>query len=75
MDRFSVVITGVGSHHSAQATDIDALLSSFVAQLRAAGHGDLRCTLTTNACDESIEAPPARLSELATAMAAPAREE
>lgn len=71
MDRYSVVITGAGPHHSAQAADVDALLAAFVAQLRALGHADVRCRLTTNAREELLEPASAPKEEPAPAAASP----
>lgn len=64
-DRYSVSLTGAGPHHSAQDTDVEKLLASFVAQLRAAGHSDVRCLLTVNAQEQRVEPLPSRPVHLA----------
>lgn len=38
MDRWTLVISGGGAHHSGSPTDIDALASEFLAKLKASGH-------------------------------------
>ena len=59
MDRWALVITGMGPHHSGQDVDVEKLAADFITAMRAAGHGDVRCTLTSNGRDERVE-PVAR---------------
>lgn len=69
-DRWTIVISGAGSHHSAQASDVDALAAEFMMKLRAAGH-QASGALTANSMSFPIDAPqtiaarPAHLDELA----------
>jgi hypothetical protein len=75
MDRYTVIITGSGPHHSGAPNDIDAILGRCLADLRASGHADVRVTLTANGRDENVEpaatiaTPPARLSDPSVTLA------
>ena len=75
-DRWTIVISGAGPHHSAQATDVDALAAEFMMRLRAGGH-QASGALTANSMSFPIEAPPAiaerpaQLEELAVLVSEP----
>ena len=37
MDRWTLIITGGGAHHTGHDTDVDALAAEFIEKLRASG--------------------------------------
>jgi len=67
-DRWTLVISGEGPHHSGQGADVDALAADFLLRLRAGGHRAAG-SLTAHGQSFALEAPiaerPAQLDELA----------
>jgi hypothetical protein len=64
MDRWSLVIHGLGPHHSGSDADVEKAAARFLASLKAAGHVELGAKLVMMSSEEAIVP--------ATSVAAPA---
>lgn len=59
MGNWNVTITGVGSHHNADPSDVEQMTLKFVEQLRAKGHNVVTATVHAGSETQVIDRPAA----------------